>query len=504
MIVSCWHSCQRLLFPIKRSEIKLFLPISLLYFCLSCIYNGLRPLKLSLVMAASPAGAEIIPFLKIWGIIPGAIFFTWLFTTLSKRFAFHQVFYITISIFLSYYLLFATILLPSSESCSLDALSILLSDLLPRGLRGFISMVQYWHLSLFYVFCETWSSSIMYLLFWGFVNDITPMESAGRFYPLYNLGGNLASTVVGMAVTALSRSTTKENEADFALKIILALSAIGLFSIFLYYLSSRIAQSESKTEDPSPDQPQSAKHQNRETLSLRKSIIHLLHSRYLLFLLVLVIAYNLVFNLVDVMWGQKVKDYFGQDWVQMTGFMGQVTTMKGIISSLLVFVAHIIIRKFGWKKAALITPLSILVSSIFFFSLVFFHDSEFLTAIITELLNSSVLWVAMIIGSVQNSLTRATKYSIYDSIKEMAFIPLSTSMRHQGKAVIDGIASRIGKSSGSVFYALLLPLCGSLQETIPYVSVIAISVTLFWIYSIISLDKLMKLKLRQAPPDTQG
>ena len=484
----------------------MFLPLFLLYFCLSFIYNGLRPLKMSLVMAASSAGAEIIPFLKVWGIVPGAVFFTWLFARLSRRFNFEKTFYVMILIFLGYFLFFAAVLLPANEFCTLDGLSSLLGAILPEGFRGFISMVRYWHLSLFYVFCEVWSSSIMFVLYWGFVNEVTPIESAGRFYPLYNLGGNLASTVVGLIVTGFSRSSGTDQGLDFALRIILLLVAVGGLSIALYRYASQNYASKNTGLLAHPDNAARRGRRNggvgptkekKISFSLMESLKHLFRSRYLLFLLVLVIAYNLVFNLVDVMWSQKVKDYFGKDWVQMAGFMGRVTTMKGLLSSVFVFAAHVIIRRFGWKKAAMITPLSILITSLMFFPLISFEHSELFSALVVEWFNTSALWLAVFVGSFQNSLTRGTKYSIYDSVKEMAFIPLSTDLKRQGKAVIDGIASRLGKSSGSVFYMVLLPVCGSLQATIPFIAFLAVSVTLFWLYSISSLDRLMKEELKK-------
>lgn len=494
-----FHRCQKLLFPIKKSEIKVFTPLFLLYFCLSFIYNGLRPLKVSLVMTASPAGAEVIPFLKVWGIIPGALLFTWLFAFLSRKVNREQTFYILISIFLSYYFLFGTYLLPASQEVSLTVLADYLREHLPGGFRGFISMLEYWHLSLFYVLCEIWSSCVMFVLFWGFVNEVTPMESAGRFYPLYNLGGNLASTFVGLMVTNFSKNS-QGSEANFAYSIIILIFGCGIFAIALYRYVTRILKSR-QSDELTIGQAKARKKskEGKVSFTLGECFSHLLKSRYLLYLLVLVIAYNLVFNLIDVMWSQKVKDFYGRDWVRMTGFMGQVTTMKGVISSVLVFVSHIIIRKFGWKKATLITPLSILVTSFVFFPLVSFGDSPLLEGLVTELFSTSVLWIAVLTGSVQNSLTRGTKYSIYDSVKEMAFIPLSTDLKRKGKAVIDGVASRLGKSSGSIFYMILLPICGSLQATIPYISVIAIVVTLFWVYSIVSLDTLMKQEIAKQP-----
>ncbi|MDD9951609.1 MAG: Npt1/Npt2 family nucleotide transporter, partial [Zetaproteobacteria bacterium] len=60
------------LFPLERSEIKNFLVLSYCILSMTFIYNFLRPLKSTLVIAMSTSGAEAIPFLKVWGILPAA------------------------------------------------------------------------------------------------------------------------------------------------------------------------------------------------------------------------------------------------------------------------------------------------------------------------------------------------------------------------------------------------------------------------------------------------
>ena len=58
----------------SNSDMKKNVLTLILFFLVTFVYNLLRPLKVTLVVSANGSGAEIIPFLKLWGIVPGARF----------------------------------------------------------------------------------------------------------------------------------------------------------------------------------------------------------------------------------------------------------------------------------------------------------------------------------------------------------------------------------------------------------------------------------------------
>src|SRR5215211_6946628 len=100
---SPWRSY---IWPVHRYELKKLIPMLLIFFLISFDYNVLRVLKDSLLITAKSAGAEVIPFVKVWAMFPGAILMTLLFTWLSNRLPQEKVFYIIISLFLSYFFVF--------------------------------------------------------------------------------------------------------------------------------------------------------------------------------------------------------------------------------------------------------------------------------------------------------------------------------------------------------------------------------------------------------------
>src|ERR1700678_1899617 len=95
-------------FPVHKSELKLFLPLILMFFFICFNYNLLRAAKDSLVVTAPSAGAEIIPFIKVWVIVPMALAMTFLFTRLANRYTIEKIFYIMMGIFLGFFVLFSS------------------------------------------------------------------------------------------------------------------------------------------------------------------------------------------------------------------------------------------------------------------------------------------------------------------------------------------------------------------------------------------------------------
>ena len=86
------------LWPIRRDETKKFIPTLLIFFLVGFNYSLLRAIKDALVVTAPASGAEALPFLKVWAIVPFALLFTFIFTRVSNRVSREKVFYVMMSI----------------------------------------------------------------------------------------------------------------------------------------------------------------------------------------------------------------------------------------------------------------------------------------------------------------------------------------------------------------------------------------------------------------------
>ena len=83
------------------------------------------------------------------------------------------------------------------------------------------------------------------------------------------------------------------------------------------------------------------------------------------------------------------------------------------------------------------------------------------------LTGTTPLAIAVFFGAAQVCTSKACKYSIFDSTKEMAFIPLGHECKLKGKAAIDGVGSRFGKSGGSMIHQGLLMFFGTVSMSAP-------------------------------------
>lgn len=147
-------------------------------------------------------------------------------------------------------------------------------------------------------------------------------------------------------------------------------------------------------------------------------------------------------NIVEVTWKSKLKAAF-PDPNSYSMFMGNFSTMTGIVTLLMMLAGRIIFKRFGWGVAALITPITLLTTGIAFFSLTLFPA---FFAPITAKLGTTPLMLAVMIGAIQNILSKGAKYSLFDPCKEMAYIPLDAESKTKGKAAVDVIGNPLGKS----------------------------------------------------------
>jgi ATP/ADP translocase len=96
-------------------------------------------------------------------------------------------------------------------------------------------------------------------------------------------------------------------------------------------------------------------------------------------------------------------------------------------------------------------------------------------------------------------MSRAAKYTVFDATKEIAFVPLSPEMQINGKASIDGICSRMGKSGGSMIYQGLLLSFGTLSASAPYVALFLFTVLIIWIIAVKTLGDQFQTLTAQPP-----
>ncbi|HAB99751.1 MAG TPA: AAA family ATPase [Parachlamydiales bacterium] len=475
--------------PIYRWELKKFLSMLGMFFLIALNYNVLRTFKDSMVVTAPQAGAEAIPFIKVWAILPSALLLTYIFTRLTNRFHREKVFYVMMCIFLAFFFVFAFVLYPLRDILHPNQLADQLQSILPQGFKGFIAIFRNWTFTLFYVMSELWSTAIMSVLFWGFANEVTSVSEAKRYYGLLMIGANSASIFAGQMSYYLSTlpfipsipygSSKWEQSICFMTCLVLA---IGVVTIAIFRsLNNYLAISGEKTN-------KEAKKAEKIKLSLRKNFAYLAKSKYLICIALIVLTYNVAINLIEVVWKNQINALY-PDSSDFQAYMGQVTTQIGIVATLAsIFVVGNVMRCFSWTTNAMIPVVTMFVTGAGFFIFVMFQNSPVMSPL-AALVGLTPAAFGLMLGSMQNVFARSCKYTFFDATKEIAFIPLSDESKLKGKAAIDGIGSRLGKSGGSVIHQSLLLFCSTVAASTPYVAAIFIAISLIWMLAVISLGK---------------
>lgn len=487
--VQAFGKFRSFIWPIHRYELRKFLPMLFIMFLVCFNYSIVRNMKDTVVVTTS--GAEVIPFIKLWAMLPGAVLLTLFYTYLSSRYSQERAFYIMVTMFISFYTLFAFVLYPFRDNLHPQHFTETLSAILPEGFSGLIAMLCNWSFTVFYVMCELWGSLVLSVIFWGFANEVTRLHEARRFYSVFSIFSNIAAIAAGQSANYLAYGDGAGFMFRFAsddtfeqglmfLMFVVAICGIGIMVIFRW-------MNKNVLNDPSFDDLHKTKKEfkkNKKKLSLKDSFSFLSNSKYLVCIAVLVLAYNLTINLAEVVWKDQLRTLKPEP-EDFNRFLNNVTSAIGCVSTLTALFMARIIAKFGWTRIALITPVIMLVTCMGFFTFMIFQGT--LGPIAFALTGLTPLTIAVFFGAMQNCFSKAMKYSVFDATKEMAFIPLDHETKLNGKAAIDGVGSRCGKSGGSLIHQGLILIFGSLTASASYVAVIILAAIAGWMAAVRSL-----------------
>lgn len=478
-----------LFWPIYPSEIRKLFPMIIMLFLICFNYSALRNMKDSIVITAS--GAEVIPFIKVWAILPASILLTLIFTKLTNRFSQERVFYIMTTGFLTLYALFAFVIYPYREFLHPTVSADYLQAVLPVGFKGLISMYRYWTFTGFYVISELWSTIIMTVLFWGFANEITRLAEARRFYSVLAIASNFAAIVAGLTSVMASGDGVfnpnipigRDAWEQTMMILMLLVIASGIITMLMFRWMNK-----NVLNDPSYDDLHQIKKERKKKgrLSFRESLSYVSNSKYLICIAVIVVAYNLTINMVEVVWKDQLRNLYPHP-TDYNNYINHLTAIQGVVSTVLALMLSRMINQMGWTKTALITPCVMLITMIGFFGILFYKEA--LAPYFMAILGMAPLAIAVFFGSAQNCLSKACKYSVFDATKEMTYIPLSHESKLKGKAAIDGVGSRLGKSGGSLIHQGLLMVFATVTASAPYVGAILCVIAILWCIAIRSLGK---------------
>lgn len=493
---------RKLLWPIHSYEVKKFLPMGIMMFCILFIYTVLRDTKDAILVNAPGAGAESLAFAKGIGVTASAVLFMILYTKAANLFNREGLFYVTALPFLLFFGLYPYAIYPFVDSVhmSLDTIKSL-QEAYPT-LTWIIPLVGNWTYTLFYILSELWGSAVLSLLFWQFANAITPVREARRFYGMFGFVGNFGLLLSGPLIIFVSQyihnlGLSRGESTGLMLQYLMAFVIVaGAILLSTFYWMNRSVLTDVRYYNP---EAMGETKKKKAKLSMVESFKYILQSPYLGLIAMLVLAYGVSINLFEGVWKGQIKIAYPTE-VEYNRVMGGLSTVTGGIAVVLMLIGSNLLRAFSWRTCALITPAVLITGTLMFFGVIYYNNSllpegmKFVEAIKEGVISHELIVFAVVLGLFVNAFGKAVKYSLFDPTKEMAYIPLDPELKVKGKAAVDVIGGRGGKSAGSyIQMGLLTFFSGSaLYQLVPIIAPIAVGIVFLWILSVFGLSTRFK------------
>lgn len=430
-------------------------------------YCLLRSARNALAVVDLGGGAGSIPIYDLCGTIPGAVLMVFLLTRLLNRFSIHKVFLITLSVFLGFFLLFSLGIYPSLHlwKTTLAHWTWLpghewLAFLLPKG----FSM-------LFFVMAELWKIALLTVLFWGLVNQYISLVKAKELYAPLMLGTSIGTMLSGPIVKLCTSDALSQGLWSRSLTLMtFSLCLIGLFTAWLYTI---LWTQFSGPKQQQPTEPEI-------TLSLKESIRACLKSKYLCLLGWVTIADYIAYALGEVVFLDILKQKY-PDPRAYCDYNGQLSFWYGLLTAVsAVIITPLLVKKCRWVVASLVTPVCLVLTEGAFFFTLWFPSKE----LHLELL--------VFLGSIFFCFVRAAKYTLFDTSKELSFLLLPPLEKIQGKLIIDGICSRMGRGGASLLTIGLIQMFGGVMASAFVAGWIALAISVSCVFSTLKLGLLVE------------
>jgi AAA family ATP:ADP antiporter len=473
---------RNIFWPIRHFELAKFIPMAALMFCVLFNQNVLRILKDSILI--SEISAEVTSFTKVYCVTPAAAIFVIIYAKMINHMTFDRIFYHLVTFFTGFYIIFAFILYPNIDAFHMDRDKLDYLMAAHPHFKWYIAILGNWSYIAFYTLAELWPNIFYILLFWQLANEITTTNEAKRFYTLFSLFGNSSVIVVGLLMMHLS---SEESVAKFLFtesesKILLteiATSFVAISAVFSCLLVRYIT----KKVMTNPVLYLRPKESLKDKMGLIESFGYIARSKYLWLMLICSAAFGLSMNLVEAVWKAKIKELY-PTVNEYAAFSSIYILWTGVVIMILTIVGSNIMRRSTWFTAAVISPLIILVTGTIFFMLVVF-DKALLTFYEGAILTTP-LAMAVFVGAIQNILAKGSKYSIWDTSREMLYIPLDGELRTKGKAAVDVISPKIGKSASGLVQSVIFTIfpMATYNSISSSLMAIFIVICLLWIYSV--------------------
>lgn len=470
---------EKILPTINRHELPKFLYTATLIFLIAYIHNILRLSKDPLVMTY--LGSEAFSAIKIWTVLPALMGFMFLYIKLSDVFTRSQLFHIISWLLLSYFVLFAFVIYPNRDLLSISINESLVLKL--PILKYLFIIIKNWPYCVFYIFSELWVTIMLSISFWQIANHITSLEESKRFYFLFGFAAQ-----VGSLVASLQSKFVTISGKDWQLTINYIAISITIAGVLLSISLNQLKNIVGPQSFNLKINKLKIKNQKPGMISNLKYIAS---SKPILLITSLLFCYTASANLAEGVWKKSVETLFNKDLNPMQHFMSDIGIYTAIISLVCATGGIYLSRVCKWKTITLITPIVSTITGIVFFILTLLMLPGINSLNIISMSAWPILNIAAYFGAINHILSRSTKHTLFDSTKEMIYIPLNDNLKTKGKSAAESVGIGFGKGFSAFIEQALLALFPSLTliTISPVLAIIFIAISIWWIYSVVILDR---------------
>lgn len=341
-------------------------------------------------------------------------------------------------------------------------------------------------------YIELYSSVSVGILFWQFANDVVSVDEAKRFYPLFSQMGGVAPIVAGQYVARFASHASNLESSMHRLTFAIMFAGV-MICVFYHFSNSFIDNEQAKTASSNNDANKtSVPKKKKGKMSMTDSIKFLTSSQYLRLIGMLVLGYGLSINFTEIMWKSLLKKKYPNP-LDYQRFIGNFSSAVGFATCVVILFGVHVIRILGWRVGAMTTPAVMAALAVPFFICIFMGID-----------NPARLSTAVALGTALSLLSKTSKYALFDPTTQMAYIPLDEESKVKGKAAIDVLGSRLGKSGGSLIQQGLVLLFGNILNASASVAVIYYSVLIAWLSAANKLSGLFMAKTEMQKAEKQS
>ena len=462
------------------------LPLGCIFFGASFNLAILQSLKDSIMVTT--AGAETLPFLASFVVLPSSLGFFLLYGKMVESLPSRMVFYVSIMPLVAFYLLFTLVLYPNHAALHPMWLVDSVAHWVPQGLMGLVKVVQYWTFSLFYCSAELWGSVVISVLFWSLANEVCTISEAKSVYPLMGIAANVALVLSGNFVKLVNTQIAVGNTYVSLCWLVGGIVTMSSFMALAKTVLDKFVIGDYCSLDPTT----AAKPKRKNKGNMAESFAIIRESPKISNLAILVMSYGISHRLFEFAWKGSLRALYPTAQAYQT-VLAEVAIATGWATITFMILGKFVFQYLGWGAAASATPVAMLASGGVFFLLSLLSGSMAASGnMMFGLEPTTMAFMGVAAGAITQVFARSSKFSLFDPAKEMVYIEMSKEEKSKGKAAVDLIGSQIGKSGGAWVTQALLLVTGSMTASLPIIAGVFSVVIFSWLNAVRNLGSMIK------------